>query len=103
VNGTAPINVVNGNTASIQRGRPPSQKTGRLQKAATEKGTRKSQSLLQTRLEEITIRLCDEKNVYSSGLKVELLSTCRSVESPRVVIQCLRKVVEGQNMKLGKA
>jgi len=32
VNGTAPSNVVNGNAASIQRGKPPSQQTGRLQK-----------------------------------------------------------------------
>jgi len=68
--------------------------------AATEKGTSKSQNLLQTRLEEMT-RLCDDKDVYSRGLKSELLSACRSVESLGVVIQCLSRVVEEQNVKLG--
>ncbi|KAF6019101.1 hypothetical protein EB796_022598 [Bugula neritina] len=77
---------------------PPSSKL----KAATEKGTSKSQNLLQTRLEEMT-RLCDDKDVYSRGLKSELLSACRSVESLGVVIQCLSRVVEEQNVKLGKA
>jgi len=47
-------------------------------------------------------RLCDDKDVYSIGLKSELFSACRSVKSLGFFIQCLSRVVEEQNMKLGK-
>jgi len=46
--------------------------------------------------------MCNDKDVYSSGLKSELLSACRSVKSLGFFIQCLRRMVDEQNMKLGK-